>query len=135
MNRLTLTGDAITPPIPLTEAEVNHLRRLLAWLRCEYTLDPDAQRGYLLGATEAVRQGFTTPARASGLIAERAADINRCPAYVRQAIAMLTKAIRDHERKAGIVDAEPSVPYPEFCRQREKCAGRGFCPLDPTCAD
>mgnify|MGYP001326913568 CR=1 FL=1 len=30
---------------------------------------------------------------------------------------------------------EPSVPYPEWCRHKEQCAGRVNCPDDPTCAD
>ena len=57
---MVLTGDDNTPSIPLTEAEVNHLRRLLAWMRCEWMLDPDMQRGYLLGASELVKYGDTT---------------------------------------------------------------------------
>lgn len=28
-----------------------------------------------------------------------------------------------------------SVPYPEFCRHPDKCAGRSSCPREPTCAD
>ena len=35
---LTLTGDDNTPAMPTTNAQVNHLRRLLAWMRCEYML-------------------------------------------------------------------------------------------------
>jgi hypothetical protein len=27
------------------------------------------------------------------------------------------------------------VPYPEFCRHPDKCAGKSYCPRDPTCAD
>lgn len=103
-NKLTLTGDENTPSMPMTEAQVNHLRRLLAWMRCEYTLDDDMQRGYLCGAAEAVAHGFASPERAGELLAEKAQQINRVPAYVRQAVKMLTKAIRDHEQKAGVVD-------------------------------
>lgn len=29
-------------------------------------------------------------------------------------------------------DVKP--PYP-FCRHPDKCAGKGYCPRDPTCAD
>lgn len=101
---LTLSGDENTPTMPMTKAQVNHLRRLLAWLRLEYTLDEDMQRGYLLGASEAVRYGAATPEQAGAIVAKKAAQINRCPAYVRQAVKMLTKALRDHERGAGIVD-------------------------------
>lgn len=101
---LRLTGDENTPSMPMTEAEVNHLRRLLAWMRCEWTLDEDMQRGYLLGSAKCVAHGFATPEQAGALLTEKAAQINRCPAYVRQAVKMLTKALRDHERSAGIVD-------------------------------
>ena len=101
---MQLTGDANTPALPMTEAEVNHLRRLLAWLRCEYTLDADMQRGYLSGASECVRLGITSEEQANALVQERAEQINRCPAYVRQAAKMLTKALRTHELAAGIVD-------------------------------
>lgn len=107
MDSLQLTGDAITPALPMSYAEVNHLRRLLAWLRCEYTLDPDMQRGYLIGAAECVRHGFATEERASEIIQEKADQINRCPAYVRQAVKMLSKALRDHERASGIIE-EPT---------------------------
>ena len=101
-----LTGDANTPALPMTEAEVNHLRRLLAWLRLEYTLDPHMQRGYLLGASESVARGFATEEQASAIVQQKADQINRCPAYVRQAVKMLTKALRDHERAAGIVETQ-----------------------------
>lgn len=102
---MELTGDANTPALPMTDAEVNHLRRLLAWMRCEYTLAPDMQRGYLLGASESVRLGIASDEKASAIVQQKADQINRCPAYVRQAVKMLTKAIQDHERGAGIVDA------------------------------
>jgi hypothetical protein len=101
---LTLTGDDNTPPMPLTEAEVNHMRRLLAWMRCEWTLDEDMQRGYVLGSAASVAHGFATPEQAGALLTEKAAQINRCPSYVRQAVKMLTRALRDHERAAGVVD-------------------------------
>ena len=26
-------------------------------------------------------------------------------------------------------------PYGEWCRKPEACAGKGYCPLDPTCGD
>jgi hypothetical protein len=120
---MNLTGDTNTPALPMTEAEVNHLRRLLAWMRCEWTLDEDMQRGYLQGASAAVQYGSATPEQASVIVAEKAAHINRCPAYVRQAVKMLTKALRDHERAAGIVDAERRTP-PEGGARSE----RGLCP-------
>lgn len=110
---LKLTGDNNVPALPMSESEVNHLRRLLAWMRCEWTLDEDAQRGYLMGASESVQAGFATAAQASAIVREKAAHISRCPAYVRQAVKMLTKALRDHERAAGVVDvSHPHPPKP-----------------------
>lgn len=101
---MTLTGDTNTPDMPMTDAQVNHLRRLLAWMRCEYMLDEDMQRGLLSGLTACVAHGIADSEQASQLLAERVAQINHVPAYVRQAVKMLTKAIRDHEKAAGIVD-------------------------------
>ncbi len=112
---MQLTGDTNTPAMPMTEAEVNHLRRLLAWMRCEWMLDEDMQRGYLLGTTESVRQGMQTPERAEAHLVECAEKINKAvPLYVRQAVKMLTKALRDHERKAGIVEVDGFTPISDL---------------------
>ena len=103
--QMTLTGDVNTPAMPMTDAEVNHLRLLLAWLRCEYTLDPYAQCGYLLGASESVKHGWSSEEQAMDVLQKKAEQINKCPAYVRQSVKMLTKALRKHEKASGIVDA------------------------------
>lgn len=114
MKNMELTGDANIPAMPMTDAEVNHLRRLLAWMRCEWMLDPDAQRGYLSGASEVVRFGLASEERASAVVQEAADKINQCPAYVRQAVKMLTKALRDHERWAGVVEVDSMTPINEW---------------------
>lgn len=38
---------------------------------------------------------------------------------------------------AAIAKAEgrANVPYPQFCRHPDKCAGLGSCPRDPSCCD
>lgn len=102
MEIMELSGDINTPAMPMSESEVNHLRRLLAWLRCEYMLDPDMQRGYIKGLSLCVKHGMATSEKAGELIQEKANEINLCPAYVRQAVKMLTKALRDHEKASGI---------------------------------
>lgn len=104
MTKMTIAGDDNVPDMPLKDSEVNHLRRLLAWLRCEYTLDPDMQRGYLLGAAEMVTGGHASSEAASEIVNAKAAEINKCPAYVQQAVKQLTKALREHERGSGVVD-------------------------------
>ena len=91
MNKpLILTGDANVPDLPMSDAQVNHMRRLLAWIRLEYMLDEDMQRGFLSGAAAAVQHGIATPEQAGDLLAERAAKIGHVPTYVRQAVKMLT---------------------------------------------
>ena len=108
---MKLTGDTNTPALPMTDAEVNHLRRLLAWMRVEWMLDDDMQRGYMLGTAATVAHGMRTPEEAGAHLVERAEKINKAvPLYVRQAVRMLTKALRNHERKAGIVDTAAVMP-------------------------
>lgn len=101
---MKLEGDANVPSVDLKESEVNHLRQLLAWMRCEYTLDENMQRGYLRAANECVKHGIATPERAEELVGELATQINYVPKYVRQAVKMLTKALRDHEKRSKVID-------------------------------
>lgn len=103
---MTLTGDLNVPDMPMTDAQVNHLRRLLAWMRCEWMLDPDMQRGMMNALETMHASGDISDEYATAEVARRAEQINQVPAYVRQAVKMLTKALRDHERRAGVVDAE-----------------------------
>lgn len=102
---IILGGDADTPDMPITVSEVKHLRCLLAWMRCEYMLDPDAQRGYLKGAEIIVRFGIGSEDQANAIVQKAADKISQCPAYVRQAVKMLTKALRNHEQAASIFDS------------------------------
>lgn len=101
---LILSGDDNTPAMPMTEAEVNHLRRLLAWMRCKWMLDADMQRGMLSAIEQLGAAGAITHEQATDAVAKRADQINEVPAYVRQAVRMLTKAIRSHEQKSGVFD-------------------------------
>ncbi|HFK2002906.1 TPA: hypothetical protein ACGW3W_002201 [Pseudomonas aeruginosa] len=102
--KLVLTGDENVPAMPMNEAQVNHLRRLLAWMRCEWMLDDDMQRGFISGAESSVEVGAATSEEAGALLAKQAEKINQCPAYVRQAVKMLSKALRDHERATGVLE-------------------------------
>jgi hypothetical protein len=108
MSGLQLSGDENAPALPLKDSEINHLRRLLAWMRCEWMPDKDMQLGYMIGAFESVRHGGSTPEQAASLLQQKAEEINRCPSYVRQAVEILTKALHEHERASGIIDAQPS---------------------------
>jgi hypothetical protein len=100
---MKLTGDQNIDDMPLKTSEVNHLRQLLAWMSCEYSLDADMQRGYLKGAQAAVTLGIACEQAASELIQQKADEINRVPAYIRQAHKMLTKALKKHEVSSGVL--------------------------------
>ena len=89
----------------LTDAEVKHLRQTLAWMRCEYMLDEDMQRGALSAVKTLMDSGDISRADAERAVAERADQIKQVPKYVRQAVKMLTKALREHDGvKGDIVD-------------------------------
>ena len=99
-----LSGDENVPAMPMKESEVNHLRRLLAWLECEYNLSPHSQRGMLRGLQDCVELGLATEERASEVLQQEAERIAQCPAYVRQAVKMLSAAIRRHESESGVIE-------------------------------
>lgn len=104
--RLILTGNENIPSMPMTDAQVNHLRLMLAWMRCEWMIDDDMQRGFVEGAAICVQNGYATPDQARNVLIDKADKINHCPAYVRHAVKMLTKALRDHDLASGIVDTK-----------------------------
>ena len=87
----------------MTDAEVKHLRQLLAWMRCEYCLDEDMQRGALDSVKLLMDAGHITEHQAQQQIANRAEKIQRVPNYVRQAVKMLTKKIREIDGVKGAV--------------------------------
>ena len=100
---MILTGDDNVPAMPMTDAQVNHLRRLLAWMRTEWMLDEDSQRGYLKGTAHALAFGVDAE-RVNAVVQEGVDQVNSVPQYVRQAVKMLTKALREHEAASGVVE-------------------------------
>ena len=101
---LVLSGDENNEPQELSTANVNHLRRLLAWLVCEYNLSDDGQRGVLMGLDMAVRSGIDVE-RAQKVLDQEVARITYVPAYIRQAVKMLRKAVQEHDSKTGVVQS------------------------------
>lgn len=105
MAGLILSGNEANEAQELTDAEVNHLRRLLAWMRLEYNLSEEGQRGMMTGLNMAVASGVQVE-RAQAVLDEEVQRIQRVPAYIRQAVKMLTKAVRDHDAKTRMVNTE-----------------------------
>ncbi len=103
---LVLSGDEVNGPMHLRDSEVNHLRRLLAWMRVTYMLDPDVQRGYLCGASEMAALGLASKEDTEVVVQKAVDQITQVPGYVRQGVKMLTKALRMHDAGAGIVEEE-----------------------------
>lgn len=81
----------------LTDAEVTHMRKLLAWMRTEYCLDEDMQRGALGAVKSLLDAGDITPEQAEQQVSKRADQITQVPQYVRQAVKMLTKTVREYD--------------------------------------
>ncbi|MEJ5028791.1 hypothetical protein [Comamonas sp. MYb69] len=125
---LILAGDNNIPAMPMTDAQVNHLRRLLAWLRCAYMLDEHMQRGFMEGAALSVQHGAATPERAGEILQQQADKINQVPAYVRQAHKMLSKALLEHDRRSGVVEARRSDENLQAMPVSEKPAGAAGVP-------
>jgi hypothetical protein len=104
---MVLSGDDNVPAMPLAESQVNHLRRLLAWMRCEYMLDEHMQRGYVSGASRMAEIYPDRREHVNAIVQEKVDLVNHVPAYVRQAVKMLTKALREHDARSGVMDANP----------------------------
>ncbi len=81
----------------LSKSEVNHLRRLLAWMRVEYCLDENMQRGGLTAIKMLLDSGDISQEQADFALNRKAEQIRQVPAYLRQAVKMLQKAIADTE--------------------------------------
>ena len=100
---MILTGDDNVPAMPMTDAQVNDLPRPLASKRPERQLDVDSQRGYLKGTAHALAFGVDAE-RVNAVVQEGVDQVNSVPLYVRQAVKMLTKALREHEAASGVVE-------------------------------
>lgn len=99
----------------LSTAEINHLRRLLGWVRCEVGQSSEE----LIATAKAIAPavGELTPEGRQRMI-ESAEKADSVPKYVRQAIKALEKAIAG--QPGEVVDAEisasskPSLPRPSL---------------------
>ncbi len=87
-------------------AELNHLRRLIAWMETEYCLNEFAQKGVIAGLNTAITHGIATQRKATAFLAEAAHSSMRCPLYVRQAVKALKKYEREHDKRMKILNAK-----------------------------
>lgn len=89
----------------MTRSELNHLRRLLAWVRCEIGQDP-AELVALVKDFAAKGVDLSTP-RAHQALVEAHDKARRAPEYVRAALKALGKVV---DGKGAIVDEDETVP-------------------------
>lgn len=87
----------------INTANIGHLRRLLAWMECEYCLNRNSQKGLVNGLSMAVGAGMCTNDAAGQVLADMADKSLHCPKYVRDAVRSLKKAIQNYESAAGII--------------------------------
>lgn len=107
--KLILSGGSTEKDLEFRKSEVNHLRLMLAWMRCEYMLDEDSQAGFADAARMCVEHGLTSEDEARKLLARKAEEIRHVPQYVRQAHKMLSKMLREHEKRGDVVDVEAAT--------------------------
>ena len=90
----------------ITEAQLNHLRRLLGWIRCEVGQTPEEQRETMRSIAHALTE-YPDEAAQGRLMEsyDRAASI---PKYVRAAIKALAPVVRSADQPGEIVEGEAS---------------------------
>lgn len=103
---MKLNGGDAENDLEFKRSEVNHLRLVLAWMRTEYMLDEDVQKGFAESAVKMVELGFSTEEKSKKILADQAAKIRHVPNYVRQGVKMLTKMLREHEKRGDVTDGE-----------------------------
>ena len=66
----------------------------------------------------------------------RVANGKMTPALSERELSRMTAVLYTLQRIAGEPGTpQPNVPYREFCRHPNRCAGLSACPRDPCCCD
>jgi hypothetical protein len=79
----------------LSKAEVNHLRLLLGWMRCELGQTPEEQRETMRSIAHALDYPSEDAQQRIMESYDRAASI---PKYIRHAMKMLTAHLREYDK-------------------------------------
>lgn len=91
----------------MTQAELNHLRRLVAWVRCEYFFEPDE---YVNLAREHMAMGIgPSDDDAKQRMVEYHDKLRQCPKYVHAAVKSLSKYLTDHGPVVDAVEAPRKI--------------------------
>jgi len=106
MGQMILSGGDTEKDLAFKKSEVTHIRLVLAWMRCQYMLDEDMQHGFADAAKFLVDVGEMTEEQARQQLARKVDEIRQVPKYVRHGVKMLTKMLREHDKRGDVVDAE-----------------------------
>jgi hypothetical protein len=79
----------------LSRSEINHLRLLLGWMRCQYMMDENMQAGYLESLEKVKAAGFEISEEGMARHQVTIDRYNNLPQYVKQGVKMLSKAIKN----------------------------------------
>lgn len=79
----------------LSRSEINHLRLLLGWMRCQYMMDENMQAGYLESLGKVKAAGFEISEDGMARHQVTIDRYNNLPQYVKQGVKMLSKAIKN----------------------------------------
>lgn len=87
----------------LNKAQVNHLRRLLGWVRCEIPPSPEE----VVSIVQDIGQKVPISAYGKRRMVEWHQEASRLPKYIRAALKALEPVVK--ESAGEIVDADPVV--------------------------
>lgn len=88
----------------LSKSDVNHLRRMVAWVRCEYFLTPEELVAAVNGLTE--KLGEPSEEAKARLVAWYG-EKKKVPQYIHAAVKALEKVVREIE--GDVIDADVSA--------------------------
>ncbi|WP_293000035.1 hypothetical protein [Nevskia sp.] len=79
----------------LTQAELNHLRRLLGWVRCEIGPSPEEHKAIVGNILDKIGPDEVSDAGRARLV-DAHRRIESVPGYVRAAVESLSKVLEPH---------------------------------------
>ena len=90
----------------LSDSDINHLRRLLAWMRCEVGQSPEE----LVATVQSILPVVGDPSSdAKERLVRAHTQAQNVPKYVRAAIKALEKALAQQRPTGKTVDGDPST--------------------------
>ena len=96
----------------LNKAQVNHLRRLLGWVRCEVGQSPDE----LIATVRHIASKVDIDDYGKGRMVEEYRKASNVPKYIRAALKSLAPVVREAEGE--IIDAGTSVVRTQAATKR-----------------